>query len=114
MKNSRLVCGLFLLFCLLPGTLAAAPSTEKKDDILLTTMQAELKRAQDSLGKLDPAVYFLSYTANDESSAIAVGTQGTVLTSIRSHRRTADVVVRVGTPALDNTHLGNRVSAIFS
>ena len=113
-KNSPLVCGLLLLLCVLPlDRIAAAPAADK-DAVLLSSMEAELKRAQDHLSKLEPALYFLSYAANDQDMAMAVATQGTLLTSIRSRSRTADVIVRVGSPALDNTHLGNRFSAINS
>jgi TldD protein len=115
MHRSRFVLGLFLLICALPlSHLLAAPAAMDGDDVLLSSMQTELKRAQTSLSKLDPALYFLSYSASDQDSAVAIASQGSLLSSVRKHRRFADVVVRVGTPALDNTHLGNRASAIES
>jgi len=92
---------------------AAAPEGEKSD-ALLSTMQQELQRAQTNLGKLDPAPYFLSYSVHDQSAAVAVGSQGSLMTSIRARRRSADVTMRIGTPALDNAHQMNRSSALSS
>jgi TldD protein len=86
----------------------------EKNNALLATMQQELRRAQQNLGKLDPAPYFLSYSVYDDTLTLAVGSQGTLFTSSRLHKRSAGVVVRVGTPTLDNTHGENRTSAISS
>jgi predicted Zn-dependent protease len=77
-------------------------------------MQAELQRAQTSLGKLDPAPYFLSYSVYDESMALAFGSEGSLVTSTRTRRRSAAVTMRIGTPALDNSHGMNRASATTS
>lgn len=85
-----------------------------KGDPLLATMQQELHRAQQNLGKLDPAPYFLSYSVYDESLTLAVGSQGSLFTSTHLRKRSASVIVRVGSPALDNTHGENRTSAINS
>lgn len=90
---------------------AATPAGEKSD-ALLSTMQQELQRAQASLGKLDPAPYFLSYSVYDQSVSTAVGSQGALINSTRARRRSADVIMRIGTPALDNAHEMNRSSAI--
>jgi TldD protein len=95
-----------------PGS-ASAPAT-KRDDVLLSTMQQELQRAHDSLGKLDPAPYFLSYSVQDKSGGFAIGSEGSLLNSTFSRRRAADVIIRIGTPALDNAHEENRASAISS
>jgi predicted Zn-dependent protease len=89
---------------------AAYPSGDKPD-VLLSTMQAELQRAQTSLGKLDPAPYFLSYSVYDESVAIAVGSQGSLVNSTQARHRAAEVTMRIGTAALDNSHGVNRASA---
>jgi TldD protein len=122
MKNSRLgVCLVFALACAFPfhhivaaPAAAQKPTGAQKDDVLLSSMQAELQRAQGELSKQDPGLYFLSYSVHEQDSTVALATEGTLLTSGHPQARTADVVVRVGTPALDNTHLGNRVSAIIS
>jgi predicted Zn-dependent protease len=77
-------------------------------------MQQELQRAQGELGKLDPAPYFMSYAVHDQSMDVVVGSQGGVVNSTHGRTRIADVIVRVGSPALDNTHGGNRHSGISS
>lgn len=43
-------------------------------DVLLETMQRELHRASEALGKADPATYYLSYAVSDASSATIAGT----------------------------------------
>jgi predicted Zn-dependent protease len=73
-----------------------------------------LARAQTELGKQDPAPYFLAYSVHDQSEAVAVATQSELIFSNRSRQRTGDVIMRVGTPALDNSHQENRSSAIDS
>jgi TldD protein len=88
--------------------------TNEKSDVLLSTMQQELQRAQSSLGKLDPAPYFLSYSVYDQSVSNVVGSQGALIGSTHVRRRSADVTVRIGTPALDNSHGNERKSAIRS
>jgi len=77
-------------------------------------MQQELQRARDGLGKLDPAPYFISYSVQDRSVAFAVASEGGLLSSGLGRRRSADVIVRIGTAALDNAHGENRVSALSS
>jgi len=95
------------------GGSGTAAGTNSKD-VLLSTMQQELQRAQSELGKLDPAPYFMSYAIHDESLEVAVGSQGSVVNSMHTRTRYADVIVRVGSPALDNTHQDNRPSGISS
>jgi TldD protein len=114
MVKRRPCASLLLLFTfeLLTGIpcWAASPPGEKPD-VLLTTMQEELQRAQTSLGKLDPAPYFLSYSVYDQSMSVAVGSEGSLMSSTRVRRRAADVTMRIGTAALDNSHQQNRGSA---
>jgi len=88
---------------------AAAPG---EHDVVLASMDKELQRAQAELGKLTPAAYFISYTVHDEQEAMAVGINGSLVTSTANRKRMADVIMRVGTPALDNAHGENRPSAI--
>lgn len=105
--------------------LAAAPTTNKSAatkaapakgpaDPILTVMQSELARANSSLAKSDPAPYFVSYTVNDQSIVVLVGAYGSLLTDAALQRREADVVMRVGSPALDNTHGQSRASGMSS
>jgi TldD protein len=83
-------------------------------DPILKVMQAELSRATSSLSNTDPAPYFLSYTVNDQNIVVLVGAYGSLLTDAALQRRQADVVMRVGTPTLDNTHGQSRVSGMSS
>jgi len=89
-------------------------AAEAATNDLTSAMQQELQRARTELGKLDPAPYFISYSVYDQTSAMAVGSQGSLISSVHARRRSADVIVRVGTPALDNTHEENRASALSS
>lgn len=114
MKNRRACCVLtlllpFLIAFALPSQAASKPGD--KADVLLSSMQEELQRAQFSLGKLDPAPYFMSYSVYDQSFAVAVGSEGSLVSSTHARRRTADVTMRIGTAALDNSHQQNRASA---
>jgi TldD protein len=89
-----------------------SPAEKTPTDVLTSTMQRELQRAQGELGKLDPAPYFISYSVYDQTSAVALGSQGSLISSLNTRLRSGDVIIRVGTPALDNTHGENRVSAL--
>jgi TldD protein len=110
--NSALVCVLAIF--LKPSLNGAAAGDAGKNDVLIAAMQRELHRAQSDLGKLDPAPYFISYSVYDQDSTMVVGSQGSLINSIHARRRSADVIVRVGTAALDNTHEENRGSALTS
>jgi TldD protein len=116
MNPSRLSISL-LLFAILAtsGTLAwSAPPAEKGQGVLMSAMQAELERAKTSLAKSDPAPYFISYEVSDQHTMIVAGTYGTIVTSAMGNHRWADVTMRVGSPAMDNTHNENRDSGISS
>ncbi len=104
---------MFAIF-LKPALSPVSAAETEKNDVLISAMQRELHRAQSELGKLDPAPYFISYSAYDQTSATVVGSQGSLINSIQAHTRSADVIVRVGTPALDNTHEEKRSSALSS
>ena len=94
--------------------LSASSAQAGKNDTLFRSMQQELARAQKELGKLDPAPYYISYSVRDEDSEVAAGTLGSLVNSTHYRRRAVDVVMRVGTPELDNAHGENRSSAISS
>ncbi|HEX7424375.1 MAG TPA: metallopeptidase TldD-related protein [Terriglobales bacterium] len=84
------------------------------DDLLLATMEKELHRGQSELAKQDPAPYFASYNVTDGESLVILSAQGGILTSTRARHRAADVSMRIGAPALDNTHDQERFSGITS
>jgi len=77
-------------------------------------MQRELERATASLAKSSPAPYFLSYAVTDTDGEVVVGTNGSLGISTTFERRQADVMMRVGSAALDNTHNQSRGSGISS
>jgi TldD protein len=86
--------------------------------VLLDTMESELHRAMNSLGNnatdatQQPKPYFLSYAVSD-SDSIGISAQfGAINGSRENHRRIADVQVRIGAPAEDNTHGDHRNSAL--
>jgi predicted Zn-dependent protease len=115
MKISHRVLGCFLAIALSANMSAGSPPVaNEKSDVLLATMQQELQRAQSSLGKLDPAPYYLSYSVYDQSVSVAIGAQGSLVNSTNAQRRSADVTMRIGSPALDNSHEQSRPSAISS
>jgi TldD protein len=102
------------LLLILLSSLTVAATENRNDNTLLVTAEHELQRAHASLAKLDPAPYFISYTIRDLSSALVMASQGSLLNSVQVQNRRADVVTRVGSPSLDNTHGENRKSAIRS
>jgi TldD protein len=84
---------------------------------LVATMESELHRAMNSLGSGDntsqqPKPYFLSYAVADGEQVSIAAQYGAIVGSTQSHRRFADVQVRIGTPAEDNTHGDHRNSAL--
>jgi predicted Zn-dependent protease len=114
MKNLIRSCwllGLTATLCSTPlvSATAAAPG---KQDVVLASMEKELQRAKGELGKLTPAAYFISYTVYDQQVSLAVGINGSLMLGTTARKRMADVIMRVGTPALDNAHGDNRPSAI--
>jgi TldD protein len=97
-----------------PATSAKSPAAKMASDPILKAMQGELSRATGDLAKSDPAPYFLSYTVNDQNIVVLIGAYGSLLTDAALQRRQADVTMRVGSPALDNTHGQSRPSGMTS
>jgi TldD protein len=116
MNRTRLsIPPLFLAIFAASGILAwSAPPADKGEGVLLSTMQTELERAKTSLAKTDPAPYFISYEVYDQRNLMVAGTYGTIVNSVIGNHRWADVTMRVGSPAMDNTHNENRDSGISS
>ncbi len=107
---ARTVICLFLAVCAIPSF-----SSGSVPDSILQIMQDELKRANASLAKSDPAPYYLSYAVADSKGTVIVAMNGSLVLSTSVQRRQADVMMRVGSPALDNTHSNkNRASGITS
>jgi TldD protein len=86
--------------------------------VLLDTMESELHRAMNSLGNnatdatQQPKPYFLSYAVSDSDSIGMSAQFGAINGSRENHRRIADVQVRIGAAAEDNTHGDHRNSAL--
>ena len=119
-KTASLCISRILLFLLVAflseKTLGAQKPVDATapDDLLLATMEKELHRGQSELAKQDPAPYFASYNVTDSESLVILSAQGGILTSTRTRHRAADVSMRIGAPALDNTHDQERFSGITS
>jgi TldD protein len=91
-----------------------ALSSGARPDVLLKAMQHELQRATTALAKSNPAPYYLSYTATDIDGFFIAGANGSLMADTTFRRRQADVIMRVGNPALDNTHSHSRPTGILS
>ena len=101
-----------LIICLLIPLGALSSGTHP--DVLLQAMQHELQRATAALAKSSPAPYYLSYTATDLDGFFIAGANGSLIADTSFRRRQADVIMRVGSPALDNTHSHSRPTGIIS
>jgi predicted Zn-dependent protease len=103
-----------LLFSLIPLGAYSSNFSGTAPDVVLATMQRELKRATTSLAKTDPSPYFLSYAVSDIDATVIVASNGGVIFSTSVVRRQGDVMTHVGSLALDNTHNQSRASGIVS
>jgi predicted Zn-dependent protease len=99
---------------------AAAPkAADPATPVLLDAMTSELHRAFTALGKSDDKdkqvpPYFVSYSVSDADMVSIRAQYGAVVDSGTNHVRVADIQVRLGDPALDNTHGSHRGSAVNS
>ncbi len=113
-----LAARLLLIACVAAPGVPSAGEPPRADDkeapALLTILKGELQRATTEMAKSDPAPYFISYSVYDQDGFAIVGSNGGILTSVPLRRRFADVKLRVGSPALDNTHSEGRMSGIVS
>jgi TldD protein len=111
-----LLVPILLVMVLLLGqkSLSAQTPLSAPDNLLLSTMEKELHRGQAELAKQDPAPYFTSYNVTDGESLFVLSAQGGILNSAHARHRSADVSMRIGAPALDNTHDQERASGITS
>lgn len=104
--------GLFLAVLAIPAVWGQTAPNRPADTVLMRTLQQELDRAMSSLSKAEPAPYYISYSASEESRAVIVGSNGAIVANIGGHERSVDISVRVGSRDLDNTHGDNRYHAI--
>ncbi len=114
----RTLAALSLVFAAPLLRAADAPPFKPADTLLLDTMSAELHRAMESLGRTgaeaakEPRPYFLSYAVSDSDSFNMTAQFGAISLSRESRRRTADIQLRIGSQAEDNTHGDHRASAL--
>jgi Predicted Zn-dependent proteases and their inactivated homologs len=115
------MAGLVMVGMALPVRVAAAAEahtdTGQASNVLVDTMESELHRAMSSLGSgstttQQPKPYFLSYSVADGEQVSIAAQFGAITNAHQSHRRFADVQVRIGSPAEDNTHGDHRNSAL--
>jgi predicted Zn-dependent protease len=112
-----------------PESAASASAEVQPDPVLLDVMQQELHRAMASLGGQTPAVagpgakspsqpqpqpkpYFVSYAVSDVESVSITAQFGAIAADQQTRRRSADVQIRLGSEAEDNTHGAHRNSAL--
>ena len=103
---------LILSGLMVPGVLGQDRSNANGDTVLMRTLQQELDRAMTSLSKAEPAPYFISYAANDESANVIAASSGAIIASTKRRARSVDISVRVGSRELDNTHGENRAQGV--
>ncbi len=102
-----------------PGDKAGAKAA---DPVLIQAMDVELNRAMgalgtqvpkgDAKGEAAPKPYFMSYAVSDAEAVQITAQFGAITGSSESRRRMADVQIRLGSPAQDNTHGDHRASAL--
>ncbi len=110
-----------------PAGRAAVKASNVGDPVLIAAMEAELHRALAALGAAivpaaatdaphtavgQPRPYFLSYAVADTETLNITAQFGAVTQTSANRTRIADVQVRLGSPALDNTHGTHRTSAL--
>ena len=106
-----------------PGDKAAGKAAGPAlDSALIQAMDSELSRAMGALGASQPVSeakgeaapkpYFMSYAVSDAESVSISAQFGAITGSNESRRRMADVQIRLGSPAQDNTHGDHRASAL--
>jgi predicted Zn-dependent protease len=106
-----------IVLCPLSRANEAAPSRLQANVALMDAMDAELHRAMTSLGTTgetgqQPKPYYLSYAVSDSDSFSMTAQFGAIVLSNQSHRRIADVQLRIGTPQQDNSHGDHRNTAL--
>jgi predicted Zn-dependent protease len=55
--------------------------------------------------KADPAPYYMAYAVTEEETEIISASLGVLQSKGKSHSRTLDITIRVGSPQLDNYHV---------
>lgn len=99
MRSLRLLhCAAVVLLCV------AVQAQDKAGDPVLAAMGQELTRSYQNLQKQPMPPYFLAYQLTDNRAIQITGAFGALTGSSDVRTRLLDIDLRVGTPALDNTH----------
>ena len=81
-------------------------SAGSRGEPLLEAMRRELSRAQSELGKQPIPPYYIAYGAYETRSVTRSASDGFLIDRTDDTERVLDIDLRVGSPALDNTHGG--------
>ncbi|MBI5745180.1 MAG: TldD/PmbA family protein [Elusimicrobia bacterium] len=88
-----------------PCLAGAQPAQPPQTDPLLEAMKAELGRSMGALRNAEASpLYYLGYEAYDKTSYSVSAQEGSLYNDDYRRSRLLDVDVRIGSPALDNTH----------
>ena len=90
-----------IIFLFLPVILSLVA---KAQDPLIDILQKELIREFSEYNKQEVPVYFLSYRVTERATAQLAATNGSIETNAQNFSRNLTVVVRVGSPEMDNYH----------
>ncbi len=101
------------------------PAAKAADPVLMDVMETELTRAMSSLGGTVPAgskpgtapapkPYFMSYEVSDAENVSMSAQFGALTDDSSSRRRMADIQIRLGSLAEDNTHGAHRNSGLMT
>lgn len=103
LRGLPLAAGLLAL-ALLPLGARAEPAETFDISNPIPTMERALAYVQQRLASGEDGAYHVAYAVTDRRSVTLQGTHGATAGASHEHDRIADVDVRVGTRALDNTH----------
>ena len=93
----------FALACLNP-TNATAAELPKNATPVLAAMRAELAHSTTAFTSQSQPPYFLSYEITENRRVSVNSSFGALMASTENTTRVLDIDLRVGSPALDNTH----------
>jgi len=95
---------LVLVSVLIAALAGPASAEEPQDDPVLVAMEAELARAVEALGALDPPPYYIGLQTVEVRSVDIAGEEGGLQGYRPSRWRMIHADIRVGSPELDSTH----------
>lgn len=99
----RKFLSLFIAFIAAAPVFAAAQNCKVSSQQPIKLLSAEMKRSFKTLKKQNPPVYYMAYTYVDSAVRIFNVAYGGIARQQQENWSTLEVLVRVGSPALDNT-----------